>query len=156
MYYVGNNYLLCKGMITIGPHPKSALITLFIINTPVILFSIFTTKVSCLYLTKTSFIGNKLFFGKSVFVSYGICNLPQVLWCCGLHQLILELYQEDNGQFKKAFQLNTQRFQKQEKLIIFNGFNVIQVWCFNLNFVKHVSYLDPLVAVIARNVTIAF
>lgn len=46
MYYVGNNKLLCNGLLVFGPKPFASLITLCLINIPAVFFSIFTSEVS--------------------------------------------------------------------------------------------------------------
>jgi hypothetical protein len=46
MYFVGENKILFKDKIILGPNPKAAVGSFFLINVPVTLFAFFTVKVT--------------------------------------------------------------------------------------------------------------
>jgi len=79
MYFIGNNTVLA-GMV-LGPRPYAFLITLALINIPVVLFAVFTFEVrnQMQILHSSSFTGNKVFGGRWPYACYGIYNWSQAI-----------------------------------------------------------------------------
>lgn len=151
MYYIGNNHLVCRGLLVFGPKPFAAFVTFCLVNVPVTVFSILTTRVR--HLINFSSFGREKQFGNLTWFLFGGCRSQPQLFCCSQRPRTLALCLLRNGTVCRP---STLMQAKLTRSAMPSHCSKTAPHGFNSNFVKLASFSDRPARLTALSATTAF